>query len=60
MTDTPTRTPTDAALERAAELGRAYVAGLPDRRVGTDGAARGAPVAVRRAAARTRARTRSR
>ena len=35
MTDTPTRTPTDAALERAAELGRAYVAGLPDRRVGT-------------------------
>src|SRR3954471_11926076 len=34
MTDTPTRTPTDAALERAAELARAYVATLPDRPVG--------------------------
>ena len=33
MTDTPTRTPTDAALERAAQLARAYVATLPDRPV---------------------------
>ncbi len=38
MTDTPTRTPapavaTDAALERAAELARAYVATLADRPV---------------------------
>ena len=34
MTDSPTRTSTDAALERAAELAREYVAGLPERRVG--------------------------
>src|SRR5262245_57042142 len=34
MTETPTRTPTDAALARAAELARAYVAGLPERPVG--------------------------
>jgi glutamate/tyrosine decarboxylase-like PLP-dependent enzyme len=34
MTDTPTRTATDAVLERAAELGREYVATLPTRPVG--------------------------
>jgi glutamate/tyrosine decarboxylase-like PLP-dependent enzyme len=33
MTDTPTRTPTDAALQRAAELAREWVATLPDRPV---------------------------
>ncbi len=33
MTDTPTRTPTDAALERAAELARAWIATLPERPV---------------------------
>ena len=33
MTETPTRTPTDAALERAAALAREYVATLPDRPV---------------------------
>jgi glutamate/tyrosine decarboxylase-like PLP-dependent enzyme len=33
MTDTPTRTATDAALERAAELAREYLATLPSRPV---------------------------
>ena len=33
MTETPTRTATDAALERAASLARAYVATLPERPV---------------------------
>ena len=33
MNRTPTSTPTDAALERAAEIARAFVAGLPERPV---------------------------
>ena len=59
MNRAPTTTPTDAALERAAEIAREFVAGLPDRPVRADRAAGRAPAPVRRAAARTRARTRS-
>ena len=34
MTDAPARTPTEAALERAAELAHAYLTSLPSRPVG--------------------------